>query len=167
MKRVSVTISTMVALFFVSAITALGQTTAPAPSTPAPATPPPAAAPSAGTPSIGEAQAVKVRGKISAIDKENHTVTLRGSKGHTLTIEVRDPAKLEVLKVGDGQPPGQACRHPTISAIALDRAIWLKGDGLRQIAALLAEQRDFDRLAKLSGVTRMGQGWDHSANQKT
>ena len=101
MNRVSVTISTMVALFLVSAVTALGQTTTPAPSTPAPTTPPPAAAPPAGTPSIGEAQTVKLRGKISAIDKDNHTVTLKGPKGRTLTIEVRDPAKLEVLKVGD------------------------------------------------------------------
>jgi len=101
MKRVSITISTVVGVFFVSAITALGQTTTPAPSTPAPATPPPAAAPPAEKPAIGEAQAVKVRGKISAIDKENHTVTLKGARGRTITIEVRDPAKLDVLKVGD------------------------------------------------------------------
>jgi Cu/Ag efflux protein CusF len=96
MKRTSVTISMMVGLFFVHAVTALGQTTA-APPPP----PPPAAAPPAGKPAMGEAQTVKVRGTISAVDKENHTVTLKGPRGRTLTLEVHDPAKLEVLKVGD------------------------------------------------------------------
>ena len=49
----------------------------------------------------GAAGAVRVRGTISAIDKEQGTVTLKGPKGRTLTIEVRDKQKLDVLKAGD------------------------------------------------------------------
>jgi hypothetical protein len=44
---------------------------------------------------------VTVKGTISAIDKDNHTVTLKGPKGRTLTLEVKDPQKLEAVKVGD------------------------------------------------------------------
>jgi len=102
MKRARVTISMMVGLFLVSAVAASGQTTTtPPPAPPPAATPPPAVAPKAGMPAIGEAKVVKLRGTISAIDKENHTVTLKGSRGRSLTLEVQDPAKLEVLKVGD------------------------------------------------------------------
>ena len=46
-------------------------------------------------------RAVTVKGTIAAIDKENHTVTLKGPKGRTVTLEVRDPEKLEAIKVGD------------------------------------------------------------------
>jgi Cu/Ag efflux protein CusF len=45
--------------------------------------------------------ATKVRGSISAIDKEAGTVTLKGPKGRTVTLEVRDKQKFDVLKVGD------------------------------------------------------------------
>ena len=96
MKRARGTISMMVGLFLVSAVAASGQTT----TTPPPAPPPAATAP-AGTPAIGEAKVVKLRGTISAIDKENHTITLKGARGRTLNLEVQDPAKLDVLKVGD------------------------------------------------------------------
>jgi hypothetical protein len=44
---------------------------------------------------------VRVRGTIDAIDKERGTVTLKGPKGRTLTLEVRDKQKLDVVKVGD------------------------------------------------------------------
>ncbi len=47
------------------------------------------------------ASSVKVRGTIDAIDKEKGTVTLKGPKGRTVTLEVRDPSKLEAIKVGD------------------------------------------------------------------
>jgi hypothetical protein len=52
-------------------------------------------------PGRAEARAVNVKGTISAIDKENHTVTLKGPKGRTLTLEVQDPQKLDAVKVGD------------------------------------------------------------------
>jgi Cu/Ag efflux protein CusF len=43
----------------------------------------------------------KVRGTVSAIDKDAGTVTLKGPKGRSLTIEVMDKQKLDVIKVGD------------------------------------------------------------------
>ena len=49
----------------------------------------------------GEAQAVTVRGTVSAVDKDNRTVTLKGPKGRTVTLDVKDPEKLEAIKVGD------------------------------------------------------------------
>ena len=49
----------------------------------------------------GEGRAVTVKGTIAAIDKEKSTVTLKGPKGRTVTIQVKDPQKLEVIKVGD------------------------------------------------------------------
>jgi Cu/Ag efflux protein CusF len=52
-------------------------------------------------PAVGEAAVVKVRGTVSAIDKENRTITLKGPKGRTVTLDVKDPSKLEVVKVGD------------------------------------------------------------------
>jgi len=52
-------------------------------------------------PAVGEASAVKIHGTVSAVDKENRTVTLKGPKGRTLTLDVKDPSKLEVIKVGD------------------------------------------------------------------
>jgi hypothetical protein len=47
------------------------------------------------------ARAVTVKGTISAIDKEKSTVTLKGPKGRTVTLEVKDPSKFDVIKVGD------------------------------------------------------------------
>jgi Cu/Ag efflux protein CusF len=64
------------------------------------AAPAPAPAPQA-MPGKLAADAVQVRGTIDAIDKEKGTVTLKGPKGRTLTLEVRDPAKLDAVKVGD------------------------------------------------------------------
>ena len=46
-------------------------------------------------------RAVQVKGTISAIDKDAKTVTLKGPKGRTLTLDVQDPQKLEAVKVGD------------------------------------------------------------------
>jgi hypothetical protein len=45
--------------------------------------------------------AVRVRGSVVAIDKEQGTVTLKGPKGRTVTLEVRDMQKLDAVKVGD------------------------------------------------------------------
>jgi len=49
----------------------------------------------------GVARSAKVRGTVEAVDKDKGTVTLKGPKGRTLTIEVRDKAKLDAVKVGD------------------------------------------------------------------
>ena len=51
-------------------------------------------------PKVGEARLVTVRGTVEAIDKEKQTVTLKGPK-QTLTVKVRDPQKLDAIKVGD------------------------------------------------------------------
>lgn len=48
-----------------------------------------------------ETSVTKVRGTVSAIDKDAGTVTLKGPKGNTLTIEVNDKSKLDQVNVGD------------------------------------------------------------------
>ena len=52
-------------------------------------------------PGRGAMTSVKVRGTIDAIDKDKGTITLKGPKGRTVTIEVRDKQKLDAVKVGD------------------------------------------------------------------
>ena len=47
------------------------------------------------------ARAVTVTAKITAIDKKNHTVTLKGPKGNLKTIKVKDPSRLDLVQVGD------------------------------------------------------------------
>ena len=65
-------------------------------------TTPPAGAPSAGQkPAVSAGAGVTIRGTIAAIDKEARTVTLKGPRGRTLTLDVRDPQKLDLVKVGD------------------------------------------------------------------
>jgi len=51
-------------------------------------------------PKVEEAKLVTVRGTVEAIDKDKQTVTLKGPK-RTLTVKVRDPQKLDAIKVGD------------------------------------------------------------------
>jgi ribosome maturation factor RimP len=51
-------------------------------------------------PKVKEARLLTVRGTVEAIDKEKQTVTLKGPK-RSLTVHVRDPKKLEAIKVGD------------------------------------------------------------------
>jgi len=48
-----------------------------------------------------EGRAVQVKGTVAAVDKEAKTVTLKGPKGRTVTIDVQDPQKLDAIKVGD------------------------------------------------------------------
>jgi Cu/Ag efflux protein CusF len=62
-------------------------------------TPPPS--PSPAMPGKAEETLVRVRGTVSAVDKENKTITLKGPRGRTLTFDVQDPTKLETVKVGD------------------------------------------------------------------
>ena len=49
----------------------------------------------------GAASVTKVRGTVAAVDKDAGTVTLKGPKGRTVTIEVKDKQKLDMIKVGD------------------------------------------------------------------
>jgi ribosome maturation factor RimP len=51
-------------------------------------------------PKMLEARVVTARGTVEAIDKEKETVTIKGPK-RSLTVHVRDPKKLEAIKVGD------------------------------------------------------------------
>jgi len=51
-------------------------------------------------PRMQEAAVLTVRGTVEAIDKDKQTVTLKGPK-RSLTLHVRDPKKLEAIKVGD------------------------------------------------------------------
>jgi hypothetical protein len=44
---------------------------------------------------------VTVKGTISAIDKDKSTVTLKGPGGRTITLDVQDKPKLDVIAVGD------------------------------------------------------------------
>jgi Cu/Ag efflux protein CusF len=46
-------------------------------------------------------RAVQVKGTVAAVDKDAKTVTLKGPKGRTVTLDVQDPQKLEAIKVGD------------------------------------------------------------------
>ena len=47
------------------------------------------------------AKAVQVKGTVAAVDKDAKTITLKGPKGRTVTLDVQDPSKLEAVKVGD------------------------------------------------------------------
>lgn len=47
------------------------------------------------------ARAITVNAKITAIDKANGTVTLKGPQGKLTTLKVKDPSKLDVVNVGD------------------------------------------------------------------
>ena len=51
-------------------------------------------------PKVKEARLLTVRGTVEAIDKDKQTVTLKGPR-QSLTVHVRDPKKLEAIKVGD------------------------------------------------------------------
>jgi hypothetical protein len=64
---------------------------------------PPAAKPKAPAPAKPKAEevvAVTLRGTVEAIDKEKGTITIKGRQ-RSLTVQVRDPKKLEAIKVGD------------------------------------------------------------------
>jgi hypothetical protein len=50
---------------------------------------------------VGEASMVTVRGWIDDIDKTNRTVTLKGPRGGTVMLDVKDPKKLDAVAVGD------------------------------------------------------------------
>jgi len=52
-------------------------------------------------PAVGEAVMVTARGTVQDIDKANRTVTLKGERGRTLTLDVQDPQKLNAITIGD------------------------------------------------------------------
>ena len=52
-------------------------------------------------PKVVRGGVVTLRGTVDAVDLEKKTVTLKGPKGNTLTLQVKDPKKLEMIKVGD------------------------------------------------------------------
>jgi hypothetical protein len=85
---------------FTVALIVVGFLSADVPATFGQASKAPAEAP-AGKPSVGELAAVKLRGTITAVDKENKTISIKGEGGRTLTLDVQDPSKLEAVKVGD------------------------------------------------------------------
>ena len=58
-------------------------------------------APAEKMPGKGAAGGVKIRGTVEAVDKDKSTVTLKGPKGRTLTLQVKDKAKLDAINVGD------------------------------------------------------------------
>lgn len=51
-------------------------------------------------PKVLGARTLALRGTVEAIDKEKQTVTVKGPR-RTITVHVRDPKKLEAIKVGD------------------------------------------------------------------
>src|SRR5262249_56090357 len=72
-------------------------------------------------------KAVQVKGTVAAVDKDAKTITLKGPKGRTVTLDVQDPSKLEAVKVGDPvvatymeavafqiKKPGTATPRPTV-----------------------------------------------------
>ena len=61
----------------------------------------PATAPAKPLPGKAEGAVVKLRGTVTAVDKEKQTITLKGSGGRSLTLDVHDPSKLDAVKVGD------------------------------------------------------------------
>ena len=60
----------------------------------------PAAPPAEQKPAAAQVKSVKVHGTIAANDKDAKTITIKGPK-RTVTLDVADPQKLEVVKVGD------------------------------------------------------------------
>jgi Cu/Ag efflux protein CusF len=69
--------------------------------TSAPAEKAPAPAEKAPVRGKSEASVTKIRGTVSGVDKDAGTVTLKGPKGRTVTIEVKDKSKLDQINVGD------------------------------------------------------------------
>ncbi|MGH7309199.1 MAG: hypothetical protein ACREK6_10940 [Candidatus Rokuibacteriota bacterium] len=88
-------------------------------------------APAEKKPAVGEARVVKVQGTVSAVDKENSTITLKGPKGRTLTLDVKDPSKLEAVKVGD----------PVVAAYVEAVAIEVKKAGAATPGVTVQESR--------------------------
>jgi Cu/Ag efflux protein CusF len=96
----------------------------------APGTSTPKAPATTQKPAVGEARVVKVKGTVVAVDKVNRTITLKGPK-RTLTLDVQDPSKLEVVKVGD----------PVVAAYVEAVAIEVKKAGAATPGVTVQESR--------------------------
>jgi hypothetical protein len=89
---------TLIVVFLVSALVPVARASSPPAPVVAQASSP--AAKPAARPKVQEAAGVTLRGTVEAIDKEKQMVTIKGPK-RTVTLHVRDPKKLEAIKVGD------------------------------------------------------------------
>lgn len=58
-------------------------------------------APIGARPAAAGASVVSVTATITAIDKQAGTVSLKGPEGNVVKVKVRDPSRLEKVKVGD------------------------------------------------------------------
>jgi Cu/Ag efflux protein CusF len=52
-------------------------------------------------PGAATAQTTSVTARVTKIDKSKPSITLKGPKGKLVTVKVRDPARLDKVKVGD------------------------------------------------------------------
>ena len=117
------------AVWMVAALLSLGMVSAAVAQAPSgPADKKPAAAKK---PAVGEAAVVTVRGTVAAIDKDNRTIPLKGPKWRTLTLDVQDPSKLEVVKVGD----------PVVAAYMEAVAIQVKKAGVTTPGVAVEQRR--------------------------
>jgi Cu/Ag efflux protein CusF len=109
-----------VSMSLLLAVALVGSADAQAPASPAP-------------PVSGKAEGavVRVRGTVSAVDKENKTITLKGPRGRTITFDVQDPTKLETVKVGD----------PVVGTYLEAVAIQLRPAGSTTPSATVTESR--------------------------
>ena len=89
------------------------------------------AAPPKPMPGKAEGAVVKLRGTVTAVDKEKQTITLKGSGGRTLTLDVQDPSKLDAVKVGD----------PVVGTYVEAVAVQLKPAGSTTPSAEISETR--------------------------
>jgi Cu/Ag efflux protein CusF len=95
--RTTLTVVLIAGSMLLTQLPALAQSTTtstPAEKAPAPAEKPPVRSRSA-------TSVTKIRGTVSAVDKDAGTVTLKGPKGRTVTIDVKDKSKLDQINVGD------------------------------------------------------------------
>ena len=93
--------TTMTAVLIASSMLLTQSAFAQSTTTSAPAEKAPAPAEKAPVRGKSEASVTKIRGTVSGVDKDAGTVTLKGPKGRTVTIEVKDKSKLDQINVGD------------------------------------------------------------------
>lgn len=60
-----------------------------------------ATAPAGMRPAGAGASAVTIVATIASIDRKTNTVQLRGPEGETVSVKVKDPSRLDAVKVGD------------------------------------------------------------------
>ena len=58
-------------------------------------------APVGAMPGAATAQTTSITARVTKIDKSKPSITLKGPKGKLVTVKVKDPARLEKVKVGD------------------------------------------------------------------